>query len=62
MTRKDYILIAAALRRANPQHLEGNNREFAIIVWTRAVESICDALSTDNPRFDRGRFYAACEA
>ena len=76
MTRKDYILIAAALRRTRPTiadftkvspdgantFVNGIAHEVAILVWTRTVESICDTLTIDNPRFDRGRFYAACEA
>ena len=76
MTRKDYILIAAALQKARPtianfttHSAVGNNtftdmisHDAAYAAWTRAAESVCDTLNTDNPRLDRGRFYAACEA
>ncbi len=54
MTRKDYELIAAAVRR--------------VIICTRAEADIIDeaayelacALGADNPRFDRERFLFAC--
>lgn len=56
MTRKDYILIAAALNEA---------REFSTIEERRygverAALRLADAIGQDNPRFDRGRFLAAC--
>jgi len=52
MTRKDYILIAAAIKRANqaPGYTERN-----IFV----TYEIADALASDNPRFDRARFLKA---
>ena len=62
MTRKDYILIAAALRRAKPSYIDGLDSPSLEVGWARSVESIADALTLDNPRLDRGRFYAACEA
>lgn len=76
MTRKDYVLIAAALQRVRPTIADfttvsahGANTftnrisyDAADAAWTRAVESLCDALTIDNPRLDRKRFYAACGA
>lgn len=46
MTKKDYILIAEALRRARTY-------------GTDAASEIADALKSDNARFDRNRFLAA---
>ena len=56
MTRKD-ILIAAALKRQQPaEHWDANKRcQFGL-----DVNSIADALASDNPRFDRERFLKAC--
>ena len=57
MTRKDYILIAAALRDARTyaaQHPE----QFADVGVT-IVHTLADRLANDNPRFDRERFLKA---
>lgn len=61
MTKKDYELIARALRDtmlidiASADELRGA---------TKATRSACArvaaALATENPRFDRARFLAAC--
>lgn len=53
MTRKDYILIAAALKQAY-DHMPDS------CVHNMYVDYIADALAQDNPRFDRARFLAAC--
>jgi len=53
MTRKDYNLIAEVLRDS-----------LDLIVDDLALEALAsnfaDELATDNPRFDRARFLAAC--
>lgn len=64
MTRKDYILIAAALREA-VWEAETGRPGYVPLQETRAVMAIvngrmADALANDNPRFDRARFLAAC--
>ena len=54
MTRKDYILIAAALKEAleagafTPQEMHRN-----------ITSGIADSLALDNPRFDREQFLKA---
>ena len=65
MTRKDYVLIANALKAAkfsdNPAELSthiGTRR--SIEQWNECVEEIADALEIENPRFDRNIFLAAC--
>jgi hypothetical protein len=50
MTRKDYEKIARVLRDDIP------GGETRII----ACEKFADMLATDNPRFDRNKFYKAC--
>lgn len=48
MSRKDFKLIAEALKRSNAP--------------ARVVQSMADALSGTNPRFDRSRFVEAASA
>lgn len=47
MSRKDYQLIAAAVREAKA-------------TGQSADHTIAKALESDNPRFDRDRFIEAC--
>jgi len=60
MTRKDYILIAAALKDAHALC----SHPFAGPVTAEAgcelaAQRVADALARDNPRFDRERFLKA---
>lgn len=56
MTRKDYVLIAAALKQAHLNAIENG-------VNTQPLQDVagllCARLAQDNPRFDRARFLAA---
>ena len=52
MSKKDYILLAAALRDV----VEEVRRQGG---FRRAVTVIEDALAADNPRFDREKFLEA---
>jgi hypothetical protein len=54
VTRRDYVLIAAALRLARPTHTEPGDG------WRSAVDAMADALVAANPRFDRELFLANC--
>lgn len=57
MTRKDYVLLARALRQVREAI---GNRNFAMLDGvTAATAGIAGALAGDNPRFDRDRFYRA---
>lgn len=71
MTRKDYILIADAIREAlgdiastgDSERLSDNGRTFNAGESQgahRAALRLADTLAADNPRFDRTRFMAAC--
>ena len=61
MTRKDYELIAAALRSSRGRIGDdlGHNPEQSRGV-RRAAAHLADALAQDNPRFDAQRFLTAC--
>jgi len=54
MTRKDYILIAEALKRAKPGY------GAALDGWDDCVHSLCAALGEDNQRFEHARFLENC--
>ena len=47
MTKKDYELIAEAIRQSNNMKVD-------------VVDNLVRAFANDNPRFDRTKFYNAC--
>lgn len=55
MTRKDYELIADAIK----QHSAAANPDAAAAV-RRVAHELTEALSADNSRFDTSRFLKAC--
>lgn len=58
MTKKDYVSLARALASAKPQ---GNDPESVRLdAWRAAVQNVACALKSDNARFNRDTFYAAC--
>jgi hypothetical protein len=71
MTRKDYILIAAALRETLDD-IERESAAMAVCASTRAALAgerlgvrhaalrLGDQLRQDNPRFEMARFIEAC--
>lgn len=71
MTRKDYVLIADAIRGLLAD-IERESGPMAVCDRTRALlagehlgarhaaSRLADTLRQDNPRFDRVRFMAAC--
>lgn len=64
MTKKDYIAIAAALNKARDMMLHTtnahNDKRVVVNTLDHAVYQLADALASDNPLFDKGRFYTAC--
>ncbi len=52
MTRKDYVLLAEAIKNCNVN----DDEQFGV---DACAECIADALAADNPRFDRARFLKA---
>ena len=62
MTRKDYELIAKALKLARDNLTQGQDSTALVCVGICNVNAIrvADALANENPRFDRERFLEAC--
>lgn len=63
MTKKDFKLIADALRRAKPALTPDTEdkweaAQYAQYEWT--VMMAANALNSTNPRFNRARFIEAC--
>ena len=63
MTRKDYILIAAAINDAY-HSASFVNEEITRVAVLHGIDCAANylaaALGRDNPRFDRSRFVKAC--
>jgi len=62
MTRKDFDLIAGALKKSRVEGHGLNTASTRYIneQWELTVECISHALSTTNDRFDHSRFVKAC--
>lgn len=54
MTKKDYELIARAIKGGTIYH------DLHYINKLSFVDDICNKLEQDNPRFDRNKFLTAC--
>ena len=59
MTRKDYVAIAAELKRERFE-VEAAMQTEAVNAIDRVAIGLCGLMSMDNPRFDRARFLKAC--
>lgn len=65
MTKKDYRVIAYGMRCCMPSRdlstfLSISDWESRMEFWLNACETLADALESDNLRFDRTLFIAAC--
>lgn len=64
MTRKDYVLLARALRSADfrnfPVEDDEASAETVVEQWNSCVNAIALALSKDNERFNSMKFREAC--
>lgn len=60
MTRKDYVLIAEAIRRTRPAVKENPDGTITPrqLQWNTTRVFIMDALQDDNPKFSRTKFIA----
>jgi hypothetical protein len=58
MTRRDFVLIADALKACRPA-FNPTSPEWQ--QWSQDVRCMANALSSTNGRFDRQRFIAHCE-
>lgn len=62
MTRKDFELIAKAMRAARNDYADNSlTHSTARRGIDNAIAELSYALADTNPRFDRARFVAACK-
>ena len=57
MTRKDFEVVAKALKAAKPDREDGF---YVAVQWRRTVAEMAAALALTNGRFNRDRFLRAC--
>lgn len=57
MTRKDYVKIAKHFNREVNTCIDHGAPIASLVITAR---TLADELASDNPRFDRERFLAAC--
>jgi len=55
MSRKDYVAIAAILHDIDTEYDDGEEAVVRVI-----ARELADYFKSDNPNFDRDRFYEAC--
>jgi hypothetical protein len=63
MTKKDYVLIAAALKAGRTPPREESDTLVNNAYQAQHLDiayALSNALARENPRFDRARFLAAC--
>jgi hypothetical protein len=66
MTKQDYIALAAVLNTAKPvftgdkDSMEYMYYEFCHQQWVSDVRAITEACAKGNPKFNKGKFIAAC--
>ena len=60
MSRKDYIIIAKALKSSRYGHFLSMRPEFQAGI-DKAVLNLVEVLKAENPRFDEARFLSAAE-
>ena len=63
MTRKDYVLIADAMRRSRPLATTEAGRKLCaaeLETFRLCCDQLAAMLAGDNARFDRSRFLKAC--
>lgn len=58
MTRRDYDLLNAALRKAKPD--SGDYQTAQLWGWERAVREVASALAQRSVKFDQPRFMRDC--
>lgn len=56
MTKKDYVKFAQVIRRE--REIDGEDALTATKFWQSTIANI---FAQDNPKFNREKFYAACE-
>lgn len=61
MSKKDYIILARALKESRPEKVTPYDERYhgALIAWNVTVENITYELAKDNNRFNRNKFMSA---
>ena len=61
MSRKDYIILARALKAAKPEKVTPYDERYhgALIAWNTVCVEIAYELANDNDRFNRNTFMNA---
>jgi hypothetical protein len=63
MTKKDYIALAAALKRMKPALGPTDSAKLHAVSlhqWSHDVVAIMEVCRGGNPKFDRNKFVTAC--
>ncbi len=60
MTRKDYVKFAEAIKRTSEIYPKTYPVPYGEVIDFLRIK-VADIFAADNPRFDRERFYQACE-
>ena len=60
MTRKDFVVVAKALKDSKPDIRQKDVTDEHVKVWENTVENMADALRNTNPNFNRYTFTTAC--
>lgn len=60
MTRKEYELIARAMKSRRDELVESRSSYDRICGHDGAILALAEALASENPLFDRERFLRAC--
>lgn len=60
MTRKDYVLIADAMRHSRIFLDSTDDNGDSLTQWLSTVEKVAEYLRGENIRFDSSKFYGAC--
>lgn len=61
MTKKDYIMLAAVMKRCRPDSSIPDT-DPSWKKWDEIIDELIPKLRADNPRFDVTRFVGACNA
>jgi hypothetical protein len=61
MSRKDYELIADAMRQSKPDSTKSSKSiSDDLLQWRKSVDALCNKLAANNPRFLSKQFKEAC--
>ena len=60
MSKKDYQLIAQALKDSKPVKVNEQYNNDEIQTWMNCTEKLTNMLAQNNPSFNRAKFLTAC--